>query len=578
MKSIKKNFLKRFQKGEKGFCRVGQLTLLFLWVVLPGKQLGAQEEAATWYFGQAGVHFSDGEIRILTDGPEIQGEGLSAVSDCGGRLLFYSDGENLRARTHQIMLNGDMAGGHYSSTQGSLIIPHPGICNHYYVFTLDAKESGFQQGLRYSIVDMDGDGGFGEVVVKNQSLYPGASEKMTAVLHADGVSIWVITHRMGSNEFVAYRISENGLQNVPVVSESGIPFVTATQAIGQMKASPDGRLLAMASVNLKMVQLFDFDSATGKVSNARIIDGDTFERPGLYGLEFSPSGRFLYTSNHSLDYLNESGLLYQLDLESGEALQIMESATVVGSNKPPSDIRGLQLGPDGRIYVARSLSQHLGVIRFPDQAGQACGYVDEGLSLEGRTAYWSLPNFLVSWFDPDRIVPSGPGITFKSSCLEDPVYFFPENIEQETFRSWIFGDGSVGYGVRGYHQYKEAGDYLVGLVYETGCCRDTAKKWLTLESCPTDNTEHLYVPNIFTPDGDGVNDHLFVYGAGGTPFEWQIFDRWGHLVFQSADPQMGWDGRKQGELLPAGIYVYLLKIDFQVQKNVVLKGSVFLRR
>ena len=70
----------------------------------------------------------------------------------------------------------------------------------------------------------------------------------------------------------------------------------------------------------------------------------------------------------------------------------------------------------------------------------------------------------------------------------------------------------------------------------------------------------FWLPNAFTPDGDGVNDVLYVRGEGVTDFNFRVFDQWGHTVFYSQDLNIGWDGRKQpgGEQLAEGAYVYLV--------------------
>jgi gliding motility-associated-like protein len=67
-----------------------------------------------------------------------------------------------------------------------------------------------------------------------------------------------------------------------------------------------------------------------------------------------------------------------------------------------------------------------------------------------------------------------------------------------------------------------------------------------------------YVPNAFTPNGDGINDvfHPFGQVIDLESYEFQIFDRWGAAVFGTDDPNKGWDGTSGGTLLPDGVYVY----------------------
>ncbi|MBX2977796.1 MAG: gliding motility-associated C-terminal domain-containing protein [Flavobacteriales bacterium] len=67
-----------------------------------------------------------------------------------------------------------------------------------------------------------------------------------------------------------------------------------------------------------------------------------------------------------------------------------------------------------------------------------------------------------------------------------------------------------------------------------------------------------YVPNVFTPQGDGVNDRFLVVGADSDGFLLEIYNRWGELLHSSTDPLMGWDGRYNGRDVPDGTYVYVL--------------------
>ena len=71
----------------------------------------------------------------------------------------------------------------------------------------------------------------------------------------------------------------------------------------------------------------------------------------------------------------------------------------------------------------------------------------------------------------------------------------------------------------------------------------------------------LYIPNTFTPNGDGLNDTFGVAGEAIKDINIQIFNRWGQLIYETNDPEKGWDGRLNGEYVPAGAYVYYLKFD-----------------
>ena len=93
-------------------------------------------------------------------------------------------------------------------------------------------------------------------------------------------------------------------------------------------------------------------------------------------------------------------------------------------------------------------------------------------------------------------------------------------------------------------------------------------------------TPDVWLPTAFTPNDDGRNDVLYVRGNGAVSFEFLVFNRWGELVFQTNNPDHGWDGRKQGtgEAMPTGAYPYRLKIELSDGEHVSKQGLVNLLR
>ena len=91
---------------------------------------------------------------------------------------------------------------------------------------------------------------------------------------------------------------------------------------------------------------------------------------------------------------------------------------------------------------------------------------------------------------------------------------------------------------------------------------------------------NLYIPDAFTPNGDGVNDALEVFGsrAGMTYIRMSIYDRWGEKVFESSDLNFSWDGRYFGQPLTPGVYVYTLDLSYADGQTVNTKGSILLMR
>lgn len=87
----------------------------------------------------------------------------------------------------------------------------------------------------------------------------------------------------------------------------------------------------------------------------------------------------------------------------------------------------------------------------------------------------------------------------------------------------------------------------------------------------------LQMPNVFSPNKDGLNDIFepIVY-KGITNAQLRVFNRWGQLVFETLQPENGWDGTFQNERMPSGCYFYTLEYTFITGENRTLKGSLML--
>lgn len=88
----------------------------------------------------------------------------------------------------------------------------------------------------------------------------------------------------------------------------------------------------------------------------------------------------------------------------------------------------------------------------------------------------------------------------------------------------------------------------------------------------------IYVPNTFTPNADGKNDLLKVYGNYIKAMNFQVFNQWGEKIFETQDVNGGWDGTSKGKLQPVGVYIYTLTVEIQNGTTVNKKGSVNLIR
>lgn len=82
----------------------------------------------------------------------------------------------------------------------------------------------------------------------------------------------------------------------------------------------------------------------------------------------------------------------------------------------------------------------------------------------------------------------------------------------------------------------------------------------------TDMACEVFVPNVFSPNGDGIND-LFLPATNCTfsDFNMKIFARWGTLLYETNDPDRGWAGAHRGEALPSTTYLYFIEYTMEQQ-------------
>ncbi len=138
---------------------------------------------------------------------------------------------------------------------------------------------------------------------------------------------------------------------------------------------------------------------------------------------------------------------------------------------------------------------------------------------------------------------------------ESSVEPHDESINAYTWH-WDMGDGST-YNQQSFvHTYLDLGTYCIVLEVTTiNGCVDTMMQCLVVEAVPT-----LFIPDAFTPNGDGINELFMAKGIYIEEFQMMIFDRWGEEVFAFSSIEKGWDGSLPGgSLAPQGVYVYRVK-------------------
>jgi gliding motility-associated-like protein len=444
----------------------------FLFFLLLGPNLFSQNQNNQWRFGNfGGIDFNSNPPTFLSNAAISTGEGGASVADRNtGNLLFYTDGVTVWNSLDQPMPNGTgLTGGSaalLSSTTAAVIIPKPGTTSFYYIVTIDEQFNG--NGLRYSLVDMTLNGGLGDIVSgqKNIPLLSTDSEKLEVVPNSTCQGYWIITHDNPGDTFYAIELLSSGFQTNPVVSVVG---GTHGNGAGHLKINRQFNKLACGNFFDRTIELYDFDNATGIVSNPTIWN--TPDPNLVYGVEFSPNGNLLYISN-----LSE---VYQYDLTQSTASAIQSSAfrVLASSFSQPAS---LQLAPDGKIYLNAGT---IDAINFPDNPGAACGYQQRAFTNQFAGGGYGLPKWVFEVSSGNQSIQ-----LVGDSCLGTQVQFSLGSPANVTSVNWDFGDPGSGTNnsstlINPTHLFSGTGNFIVTAVIQIPCGTDTLRANFSVVDC-----------------------------------------------------------------------------------------------
>jgi gliding motility-associated-like protein len=143
--------------------------------------------------------------------------------------------------------------------------------------------------------------------------------------------------------------------------------------------------------------------------------------------------------------------------------------------------------------------------------------------------------------------------------------------------NWNLGEGSTSTQFEPEIKYSIEGDYTIVLVATSADgCNDTAYRHYYY-------MPGLWLPNAFTPDGDGKNDIFQPVTQRNSlkPYLLNVYNRWGQLVFTSSEPETGWDGTLNSEPCPEGLYTYFIQYkEDKIESSATIsrRGTVLLLR
>ncbi|MBL7137141.1 MAG: PKD domain-containing protein [Bacteroidales bacterium] len=410
------------------------------------------------------------------------------------------------------MPNGNGLLGGQLFCQPVVAVPFINDPDKYYIFTVGWVPPLPDPivGLHYSVLDMQLDGGLGDIVpgIKNIPLPMGDSAvtQLTAIRHHNNKDAWVVVLRHGEvKEYLAYLIDSSGICTTPVVSQSTLTRpIRRSGSIAQfMKISPDGQYLAC---NDSVIELCLFNSSTGVVTPKFFFMAENSQVQ--HGMEFSIESKFLYVSSSGQLVDTICSPVAQYDMSNLDSLTFIQNRVHVGDSSGAN----IQMAPDGKIYLTHWWGKdYLNVINYPSNAGPSCQYQKNVIYLEGNWNYQCLPQFLQRY----KLY-----IHYSGHCQNDSIRFSADIWPPPDSIHWDFGD--PGSGAANFsndttptHIYTTPGNYTVELfVRHIDKRTDTA--WITISIDQT--PQPLLGPDQTICEGDSVT-----FDAGfcnGCTFQW----------------------------------------------------------
>jgi gliding motility-associated-like protein len=431
------------QSPNRSFVKSSNLPIIVF--LLLSASLFSQNQANIWYFGESiGLDFNSG-IPVPTYEITCDGDAYSVMCDTNGNFLFFSNGITLLNRNGLAMPNGDTIIGDARAMMGSLILQKPGSDHLYYVFTVDYDDQWGDNGMHYSVVDMNLDGGLGDVTAEKDiplDMAWAAKNKLTSVRHANGEDIWIVTRNFKMNQwYAAFLLTASGLSTQAVLSPVPERNDLSLCDEGTMKISPDKKYLVAAYNRCNCIEelkqsldICRFNDLTGQINLLYTLSkntagfGEEFEP---YTVEFSPDSKLLYISYSHHNLLE----LYQYDVQYIEdSILFKQSEIYIDSGM----VNGLQLARDGKIYCSGKVGElykYVSVINDPWKRGPACNYQVNAIYFDGRRNNRAFPNMLSDYlyrFEWTGELCQGYPVNFKPNFIPTPdsiVWNFDDQLE-----------------------------------------------------------------------------------------------------------------------------------------------------
>jgi len=251
-------------------------------------------------------------------------------------------------------------------------------------------------------------------------------------------------------------------------------------------------------------------------------------------------------------------------------------ALIAGCTPVEANFLNYSQTPAGSTYLWDLGDNTLSHIKNPSHTYTVPGQYTVTLTIE--TPYGCKRSLTV----PKMVTVYGlPEANFSQSAntinMLDPVVSVTDYSIDAVNWEWDFGDASpISYDQNPVHECGDTGSFEIKLlVTSSGGCPDSSYGRLFVE-----DVFSIYIPNAFTPNGDGVNDSFIAKGVGFTDYDMWIIDRWGKQIFHSTSPSDPWDGSyyHNNNLCQNDVYEYVILVHDNSGKEHKFIGHVTLVR
>jgi gliding motility-associated-like protein len=424
-------------------------------LLLVSLNLYAQKETSHWFpfNNHLKVDKNTGVSNITTPTPDYRfwpNYASTSLSDPAGNLLFASDGNTVIDRNGQLMPGVTAPKEMKGDNNTVLSVPFPGNPSRHYLF-YSQKESGPTFNLRYAIIDMNANGGKGDVISYGHQVGTALSRGFTVCVIPNSNEFWIVTHKYMSKDFYAYKVTAAGINTTPIHSTAGGHSVATDYRFEDLRTSPDGTMIAGFSYadytvifaeTWSFLEVFDFNATTGGITS-KIMSNRQFGYFYPYNsVEFSPDSRLVYLCRNSssrglqpCDFGSSNLIQYNLCYTNPD--DFTKYSVLVSSYYGWCDTRTwgkVQLGADRKLHIPFNISTIFSSLDYPNRIGTSSTSNFYAHSLVTNT-YQSNTSF--NHYYIAKAVKSN--IRYRGGCYPDPVSF---SITNDTIGSaqWNFGD------------------------------------------------------------------------------------------------------------------------------------------